>query len=293
MELREVYKAKSTDEALFLLEKYKGEGKLIAGGTDIIIDIRNEKIFPNVLIDISSAEELSYIQEKGDFIEIGSMTTFTQIVESRMLRKNLSGFKKACRLIGSPQIRNRGTIGGNIANGSAAADSVPPLLALESILTILSSREKREISLEDFLMQPNSERLKEDELLYSIKFRKPSDNQVLTFAKLGIRKALAISRISMSILLELNDGREVRDIKVTSGSLGKYPMRERKVEILLKGRDINEETVNEAYNILKKVLRDRLMGRPTLEYKEMAVKGLLIEAINDGLDYFQCREVIL
>ena len=220
------------------------------------------------------------------------MTTFTQIVESGILARNLNGFKKACRLIGSPQIRNRGTIGGNIANGSAAADSVPPLLALDSILTILSSKEKREIRLEDFLMQPNSERLKKDELLHSIKFRKPSDNQVLTFAKLCLRKALAISRISMSILLELNDDREVRDIKVASGSLGKYPMREREVESFLKGRNIDEEAVDEAYNILKKVLRDRLMGRPTLEYKEMAVKGLLIETINDGLDYFQCQEVI-
>lgn len=293
MELKEVYKAKSIDEALFLLEKYKGEGKLIAGGTDIIIDMRNEKIFSNALIDISSIEELSYIQDKGGFIEIGSMTTFTQIAESGILAKNLNGFKKACRLIGSPQIRNRGTIGGNIANGSAAADSVPPLLALDSILTILSSTEKREIRLEDFLMQPNSERLKKDELLHSIKFRKPSDNQVLTFAKLCLRKALAISRISMSILLELNDDRKVRDIKVASGSLGKYPMREREVESFLKGRSIDEKTVDEAYNILKKVLRDRLMGRPTLEYKEIAVKGLLLEAINDGLDYFQCREVIV
>jgi carbon-monoxide dehydrogenase medium subunit/xanthine dehydrogenase FAD-binding subunit len=292
MELKEVYKAKSIDEALFLLEKYKGEGKLIAGGTDTIIDMRNEEIFFNVLIDISSIEELSYIQEKEDFIEIGSMTTFTQIVESEIPARNLNGFKKACRLIGSPQIRNRGTIGGNIANGSAAADSVPPLLALDSILTILSSKEKREIRLEDFLMQPNSERLKEDELLHSIKFRKLSDNQVLTFAKLCLRKALAISRISMSILLELNDNREVKDIKIASGSLGKYPMREREVESFLKGRNIDEEAVDEAYNILKKVLRDRLMGRPTLEYKEMAVKGLLIEAINDGLDYFQYQEVI-
>ncbi len=184
MSIERVYKGNSISEVVEILDKYKEEAKLIAGGTDIIIDIRNEKIKPQVLIDVSAIEELKKIEDKGgDYIEIGGATTFTQIVESKFFQSNLYGFNKACRMVGSPQIRNKGTIGGNIANGSAAADSVPPLICLDATIVLESANNTREIKLEDYYK--NNIKIEANELLTKIYFKKPNENQILGFSKLG------------------------------------------------------------------------------------------------------------
>ena len=285
MGLEEVYKGKSIAEVVGILGKWKGDAKIIAGGTDIIIDIRNGKASPKVLIDVSGIEELRAIKVKGELIEIGASVTFTQIVESTLFQDNLYGLKKACHLVGSPQIRNKGTIGGNIANGSPAADSIPPLICLNSTIILESLRGRREISLEKYYKDKIGYGIEEDELLVSIRFKKPTKTQVLSFSKLGLRKALAISRISMATLLELDEERKVKTIEVASGSLGKYPMREPEVEAYLLNKFLNNKTIDEGVKVLQGVMAKRLEGRSTLPYKRIAVESMLKEALGDGLDF--------
>ena len=225
MALEDVYKGKNVDEVIELLDRYGKDAKIIAGGTDIVIDLRNERIAPKVLIDISSLEELKAIKDEGEYVDIGAGVSFTQVVESPLFEGNLYGLNKACHMVGSPQIRNKGTIGGNIANGSPAADSIPPLICLNSTLILKSVRGTREISIEDYYRDEDA-RIRPDELLVSINFKKPKKDQVLSFAKLGLRKALAISRLSIAILVELDEEGRIATIEVASGSLGKYPMGE-------------------------------------------------------------------
>lgn len=168
MTLNQVYNGSSIEEVIELLHEYGNEAKIIGGGTDIVIALKNEKISPKVLIDISKIEELKKIYQNGEYITIGGGVTFTQIVESNLFQGNMHGLYKACKMVGSPQIRNKGTIGGNIANGSAAADSVPPLIALGAIVTLESKEGKREIPLEDYYYAP----IKENELLTQVKFKR-------------------------------------------------------------------------------------------------------------------------
>ena len=285
MELEKVYKGRNIGEVVELLARHKEDGKIIAGGTDIIIELRNDKIASKVLIDIFSIEELHSIKDEGDFMEIGASVTFTEIVESPLFQDNLYGLSKACRLVGSPQIRNRGTIGGNIANGSPAADSIPPLICLNSILVLESIRGRREVSLEDYYKDRKNYGIKKDELLISIRFKKPTKNQVLSFSKLGLRKSLAISRISMATLLELDKSGIVETIRVSSGSLGKYPMREPEVEAYLLGKPLHDEIMNEAVRALQQDMDERLRGRSTLPYKRIAVESILKEALEDGIKF--------
>lgn len=285
MELEKVYKGRNIGEVVELLARHKEDGKIIAGGTDIIIELRNDKIASKVLIDIFSIEELHSIKDEGDFMEIGASVTFTEIVESPLFQDNLYGLSKACRLVGSPQIRNRGTIGGNIANGSPAADSIPPLICLNSILVLESIRGRREVSLEDYYKDRKNYGIKKDELLISIRFKKPTKNQVLSFSKLGLRKSLAISRISMATLLELDKSGIVETIRVSSGSLGKYPMREPEVEAYLLGKPLHDEIMNEAVRALQQDMDERLGGRSTLPYKRIAVESILKEALEDGIKF--------
>ena len=277
MPIKGVYKGNNINEVVRILRKHKGNTKIIAGGTDIIIEIRDKKIQPKVLVDISSIEELKRIEESKDFIEIGAAVTFTQIVESEIFKDNLYGLKKASRLVGSPQIRNRGTIGGNIANGSAAADSIPSLLVLDSVLIIESVDGIREVKLEDYYRDKIG--IREDEILTKIRFKKSRDSQILSFSKLGLRKALAISRISMASLVEIDENRKILSIAIASGALGKYPMREIEVEEFLLGKILDEESTKGALVVLQKSMDERLDGRSTLPYKRFAVERVLQEVM--------------
>lgn len=273
------YQGKTIDEVVKLLAKWENS-KLIAGGTDLIINIRNSEP-PEALIDISHIKELKRIEQKGDFVEIGAGVTFTQIVESELFEENLYGFKKACRSVGSPQIRNRGTIGGNIVNGSAAADSIPPLICLDSTIILESIRGIREVKLEEYFKHKQSLNIKNDELLTTIRFKRPKG--ILSFAKLGLRKALAISRISIASLVELDEVNRVKSVKIASGSIGKYPMREIEVEKYLIGKVLNQNTIDESVSVLQKSMDERLEGRPTLPYKRRAVEKVFKEALCEGI----------
>ncbi|GMG95409.1 FAD binding domain-containing protein [Tepidimicrobium xylanilyticum] len=275
------HKGKSLDEVIRLLDQYKEKGKLIAGGTDLIIAMRESKVNVDALIDISSIDELKGVEDIGEYIRIGAATTFTQILEDPLFEDNLYGLKKASREVGSPQIRNKGTIGGNIANGSPAADSVPPLLCLDSILILRSIRGEREIKLKDYY--EGNLKIADDELIIAIQFQKPKSCQVLSFSKLGLRKALAISRLSIATLLELDEDNMVKTIRIASGSLGRYPLREHKVEEFLIGKELNDEVIDEAILVLKEAMDERLKGRPTLPYKRRAVERIFKDAIGQGI----------
>lgn len=286
MTLTRAFNGSSVEQVLKLLDEYKGSAKIIAGGTDIIIALRENKISPQVLIDVSKLEELKKIEYVDNKIKIGSAVTYTQIVESSLFMDNLYGLSKACRLVGSPQIRNKGTIGGNIANASPAADSIPPLIALEAELRISSIRGERTVSLEDYFSDKATNGLKEDELLVSIEFEKPKDNEILSFSKLGLRKALAISRITLSMLVGIDENNKIDSIRVASGSIGKHPMREKDVEIALLGLNFNSEIYKIAVEALHNSMDLRLKGRSTYPYKRRAVISLMEELIKDSKGYF-------
>ena len=277
MTLKEVYNGRSVKEVVGLLEEYGNEAKLISGGTDIVIELKNKKITPKILIDISKIEELKEIREDENYIILGSGVTFTEIIENPLFSGNLHGLYKACRMVGSPQIRNKGTIGGNIANGSSAADGVPPLIALGATIKMLSIEGTREIPLEDYYI----DKLKSNEIIIEVKFKKPSKNQILTFAKLGLRKALAISRLSIASLIGLNEEGIIESVTIASGALGKYPMKEKEVEEYLINKKIDEKVIEEAITILQNSMDERLKGRSTLPYKRVAVSSILRENLEE------------
>lgn len=279
--ISKVYNARTIETVLDLLSKYREQSKIIAGGTDIMVALRNKKINPSVLINVDKIEEISKIEEFEDYIFIGSGVTFTKIVESPLFKENLYGLYKACRMVGSPQIRNKGTIGGNIVNGSTAADSVPPLMALDGAVTILNKEGKREVKLRDYFENP----VKDDEFLLNIKFKKPNENEVLSFSKLGLRKALAISRVSLATYISYNKDLIIEKANVSSGALGKNAMKELEVEEFLIGKRLTDEVIEGSINILRRTVDKRLEGRSSLEFKREAVGSILGEALNHSRSF--------
>ncbi len=281
----EHFKARRLEEAVDLLNKYKEDIRMIAGGTDIVIEIKNGEINPDYILDISDIEEIKGIKDLGDEIELGSMVTFTQIENSDIFKENMRAIVEASSSVGSPQIRNRGTVGGNICNASPAADSVPVLLALDSTAVIESSDGVREMALEDIFADKGSTVLAPNEILTKIRFKKLDKNEFVSFSKLGLRKALAISRICTSVYMKLEDG-IITDIRIANGALGKYGIREKNVEAKLKGKLLNEDLIREAMEDMTEELEERLKGRSSLAFKGEAVKGTIEEAIEKAYKYF-------
>jgi carbon-monoxide dehydrogenase medium subunit/xanthine dehydrogenase FAD-binding subunit len=281
--IKEVYKAKNLDEVLTILDVKKSRAQVIAGGTDLIVEMRNDKFNKDILIDICDIEELKRIEDEGNAIKIGACATFNDIINSDIINSNLYGLKKASSLVGSPQIRSRATIGGNICNASPSADLIPPLLALEAIVCIQSKSYKRKAYLKDILLDKNHIDLSPNEVLTYIEFEKPKQNQVLSFSKLGFRKALSIAKISSSILLEIEENK-FKSINIALGAVSKTGIREYEVEKYLTGKTVEDESINKALDILQDNITENLKGRSSGEFKSNAVRGVLKEAIYEGIN---------
>lgn len=280
--IKNVCKAKSLKDALYILSEKKSSVKIIAGGTDLIIDIKNCKLDKEALVDISDLEELRFIKEENGFIKIGTCTTFNEIINSKIINSNLHGLKKAASLVGSPQIRSRGTIGGNICNASPSADMIPPLLALDAKVFIQSKNNYRKEYLKNILKDKNKINIRDDEILTYIEFKNLSKHQILSFSKLGIRKSLSISRISVSVLLDIEEN-IFNNIKIALGSVNNIARREHEVEEYLSKKIVNSETIDRAIEILQRKMQENLKGRSSKEFKCNAVRGVLKDAINEGL----------
>lgn len=285
MAVKEVFNCERVEEVVELLDKYEGQAKVIAGGTDIIVAMKEKRIKLEGLIDISKIQELTEVKVEGNKVTMGSATTFTQVVDNPLFKDDFYGLWKACKLVGAPQIRNKGTIGGNIANNSPAADSVPPLICLDATLELASKEGMRVVRLEDYYRDKENYGIRDNEFIKSIVFEQPEEEEILTFAKLGLRKALAISRITASGLIKLSDHNKIEKVKIASGSISRYPIREYKVEEYLLGKELNEDCIEMAVKVLQEEMDQRLEGRSTLPYKRRAIESILKEVFFERLNF--------
>lgn len=277
--IQEVYKPSTIEEILELLET-KDNRSLLCGGTDLIVNIRNKKIERNILIDISDVEELKKLTIEEEIIKIGAGVTFNQIIKSEIINKNLYGIKKAANSIGSPQIRSRATIGGNIINNSPSGDILPPLLALDAKVNIQSKNKSRKVLLSEFLLDKNIVDIKKNELLTYIEIKKLKENQILGFSKLGFRNALSISKISSAVYIELENNK-FKDIKIALGAVANTAIRAYEVESFLKDKEVSKVNINEALDKIQVIVSDSLKGRESETFKSYAIKGIVENIIQD------------
>ncbi|WP_176461744.1 FAD binding domain-containing protein [Anaeromicrobium sediminis] len=279
MAIEKIHKVSNIGDAITLLEKYKEKAELLAGGTDLLVHLREEKNRGSIIIDISNIREMKKIEIKEKEIVLGALTTFSEIVQNDYIKENVTGLWKAAKSVGSPQIRNMGTIGGNIGNASPAADTVPPLLALDATLRVMSNDGERSIKLCEFYGDKGETALKPNEMIISVGFSHLKNRREhIGFEKLGVRNALAISKISCAVYLEVQD-KSINNIRIASGALGGYPIREYIVEDFIKGKVLSDEFIEVAAMKYSEALEKRLSGRNSWPYKKEASKGVFKKAI--------------
>lgn len=244
--------AASIDEALQLLADHSGKAKLISGGTDLVLQLE-QGLFPDndLLIDISRIAGLDDIRlDNEGNIHIGATVTHNQVVGSKLIQERASLLVQACVSVGSPQIRNRGTVVGNLVTGSPANDTISPLMALDASLVLKSSAGDRTVKLSDFYTGVRKTVLKPDEMVTEVVFKGLAPNQRSLFKKYALRKAQAISLVNMAMLLTVEQGK-ISAASVTLGSVTPIIIHATKTEQALVGKQLDSEPVSLASTFVK------------------------------------------
>ncbi len=238
------------NDALSILAREAGNACLVAGGTNVVVKAQSGRIKDKLLVGMDRIEALTGIREENDRITIGAMTTIAEIANSEMLKEKASVLWQAAQVFADPVIRNRATIGGNIADASPTADTAPPLLALQAEVVVKSLRGERAIAADDFFFNVCKTALEDDELIVALRFRPCSTG---AFVKLGLRNAMAKTLISAAAILQLDETGTVRACTIAMGSVAPRPIRAKNAEQAIIGRALTEET----YSLLKDaVLKD-------------------------------------
>jgi CO/xanthine dehydrogenase FAD-binding subunit len=266
-----------------VMEENKARATVIAGGTNLIPQMRNGEKSPELLIDISDMAELSFIHETNGEIAIGAATTIAEVDSSPVILDNSPILAFAAKQLGNPLTRNRATIGGNLANASPCADTAPPLLALDASVQILSPGGKtRQVPLNKFFHGYKFTDLVKGEILTGITFPKPNDSAKGSHTKVGLRNAASICVASIAVMLDL-DGKACRRARIAAGSVAPIPMRAYRVEKRLEGQEINATLLEECAAVVKEEISPISDIRGSSEYRSYVTATILKRNIMSAL----------
>ena len=274
------------EEALNYLDKFS-KVHILAGGTDLLVNLYKESPrLPDFdyLLDISNIPELKFLTLVDKFIEIGPLVTHSRLINDPLIKNNFPVLVIAACTIGSTQIRNRGTIGGNIVNASPAADLLPPLIALKAEVELTSGKGKRVLSLEDFLAGPYKTKLQANELLTKIKIPLLADNHYTDFQKIGRRKALSIARLSLALVTKIDEEGIFQDTRVIPGSATPYPQSLLVTEDAINGKSIFDIDVEEIGKITSKEMVSITGERWSTPYKKPTIAVLIKRALKKVIE---------
>ncbi|MEM3432557.1 MAG: xanthine dehydrogenase family protein subunit M [Candidatus Methanomethyliaceae archaeon] len=287
----EYYAPVSVAEVVNLLSVFGEESRLLAGGTDLLPQMRMGKQLPKVIIDLRKLGELRYVKEESSLIRIGACTTLTEVANTRCVQSRLPVLVEAINQLGCIEIRNRATIGGNLCNASPAADTAPALLVLDAHVKLVGLEGERVVPLSEFFLGPGKTIMRRSELMTEVIV--PVKEKKGGFLKLGRRHGFTLSLISVSASVQIQDG-VFRDVRVAMGAIAPTPVRCQQVEAILEGEKVSEEVIERAalaakeeVNPSRETGKSREYRRATDDYRrEMAyvlVKRILKKLTEVGI----------
>jgi carbon-monoxide dehydrogenase medium subunit len=262
--IEEYHRPGSLEQALALQSQSSG-ARFVAGGTDLFVRIHGGTERPRVVVSLRGVPELSGIELSGAGARIGAAVTIAELLEHEGIRERYPVLVQAAGCLGSPQIRNAATVGGNLCNASPCADTAPPLLVLEARVRLLSARGSRELALESFFRGPGQSALAPGEVLGAVLLEPPRrGSRGLFFKKRRVQMDLA--QASVALLAELDGDRCLR-LRVAAGSVAPTPARLREVEALLEGKDLTDALLLEAQSLARSTVAPITDLRASEEYR--------------------------
>jgi CO/xanthine dehydrogenase FAD-binding subunit len=276
--------AHSVQEALALLGEPGHVSKPLAGGTDLMVSNRLGKPAFDRLVDISRLPELRIIERRGNTIYLGAGVTFTQAAESSLLQEVAGCLVEACRSVGGPQIRNAGTLGGNVVNAAPCADSVPALVCLDCTAHLRSLEGERQARVSDLVLGAHRCDVGPGELLTGFHFDLLPKGTQSAFIKLGRREAQAISRLSMAAAGRIGTDGKIDVVRLTPGAAMPHTSRLTEIEDALLGQEPADELLAAA-GVKAAAAMVAITGRRwSTEYKEVSIQALAERALRRVLN---------
>lgn len=276
---------KSLAEIEGFLSEFQGRVGFVAGGTDLVLAMRRAGLPNDILIDLSQTEELNFIQSDGEMVHIGTATTMAQIAASPVIREQALCLAQAAGQMGSAQIRNLATLGGNIGSGSPAADSLPPLTALQAKGKVLTRRTNGFAYDDHLVIDVCGTQLRDQDLITEVSFPAGSSFRVSGFVKIGARSSLSIAKLSLALVMELdNELGLIKQGRLALGALGELPICPDNLELFLDNRKIDGRLGPDLADRLAEVVDGAIPARASRFYKSSAIKGAALDLIEQIFD---------
>lgn len=279
---------KNIKEALSLLEEYKGEARLVSGATDLMLWIREEKVTPSVLVDVSDIPEMRFVSVENGKMTLGAAMTHAEIAANEAVKRIFPALSDGCRSVGSPQIRNIATLAGNIVSAQPAADSVVPMTALGVVCEIVSSdgahmRPLCELSktVGESYVDPTKE------ILTKIEISVPAGKYGTAFKRIAPREAMALPVVNVAVMLEAAEDGTISAARVVASPVAVVPFRAQMAEAHLIGKKPSAELFAEAAKIAEDEAspRDSLV-RGSGAYRKVLVRDLVEQALTEAAAAF-------
>jgi CO/xanthine dehydrogenase FAD-binding subunit len=278
----EVLTPATADELVAALARATPHTRLLAGGTDLVREIRRPGHEPDVLVDLTGVRELAGVRLDGDLLRVGALTTFSELQRDPLVREHALCLALAAAQVGSAQIRNAGTVGGNVANASPCADSATALTALEAeVVTVDGAGTTLTRPLGEVLLGPNRTSLRHDEAIVEFAFPALGPEYRTAFTKIGSRTAVSVARLSAALVVRIDAvSGTLADVRVALGAVGAAAFRGHAVEALLEGRAADAEAAHILAEGCVAAVSGSIPDRPSLPYKRHAVVGLAYDSWN-------------
>ena len=266
----EYVKPATLEDALALLAEHGERARLLAGGTDLCLKIKEAAETPEMVIDIKGLQELAVLDYTQSHLHIGAAVTFTRLIESQLVREQFPLLGDASATVGSVGIRNRATMGGNICSAVPSLDSGPALLVYEATAHVKSRKGERRVPLLEWFVGPKRSALQPDELLTAISVPTLSKKAGACYVKLGRYAGEDLAQAGVGVL-----ALEGHEYRVAFCAVGPVPTRARKIEALLHGKELTEALLKEAKTLVAEEISPITDIRSSKEYRTLMIKVML------------------
>ena len=271
---------RTLDDALALLRDEPGVWRPFAGGTDLMVLLEAGRLEQRKFFSIAQLKELRGVEESGEFVQLGALTTYTDVRQSDLLAREFPMLINAARETGGIAIQNRGTVGGNIANASPAADTPPALLAYGAEVELVSASGARLVDYAEFHTGYRQTVMRADEMIARVRLRRPREGARHFYRKVGTRRAQAISKVCFAALAEVDEGGVIEEARIALGSVAPTVVRCRGTETLLRGRRLEDDLVKEALSEMSRDIAPIDDVRSTARYRMRVAQNLLAEFLS-------------
>jgi carbon-monoxide dehydrogenase medium subunit len=272
----EYFEPKTIEEAALLLATHGEKAKVVAGGTDLLVQMKMERLHPEYLISIAKIPALHYIIEENG-LRIGTLTPFREVERSPTIKNKYLALAEAARSVSSVQIKNMGTLGGNLCHGSPAADSAPPMIAFGAKVKLVGANHERMIPLEDFFLGPGETVLTPGELLVEVQVPELSLQTGSAFLKMA-RVSADLAKVNVAVVIR-RENNFCKECRIVLGAVAKTPLRAKKAEEILKEEGFGADIVKQVSDVASEEIQPITDIRSNAWYRKEVSRILVRDAI--------------